>query len=72
MFGQTGNTFCRSGKPQPLDGCTLCAPKVTWIRVECAWCGRFMRWVNGHGKTGTSHGICPKCASEQTVYGGDA
>lgn len=63
--------LCKGSKEQPLDGKIFCAPKPTWIRVVCAWCGKFLRYIPGHGQTGVSHGICPKCASEQTVYGGD-
>ena len=37
----------------------------TRITVVCAWCGKFIRTVDGRGETGVSHGICTACAKKQ-------
>ena len=54
-----------------LTGCgtgtTMCAPKRTYIKVWCAWCGKYLRTIPGHGQSGDSHGICPKCAKKQAA-----
>lgn len=37
----------------------------TTMKVECAWCGADMGTKDGQGVTGTTHGICPKCADKE-------
>lgn len=34
---------------------------MTKLRVFCAWCGEFIREIDGGGQSGESHGICDKC-----------
>lgn len=34
----------------------------TILTVLCAWCGKDMGQKDGKGQSGTSHGICVKCA----------
>jgi len=31
------------------------------LKRECAWCGRVIRSIDGHGVYGMSHGICKRC-----------
>lgn len=37
----------------------------TIMKVECAWCGADLGTKDGHGSTGTTHGICPECAAKE-------
>ena len=36
----------------------------TQLKRVCAWCGQDMGVKDGQGTTGTTHGICPRCARE--------
>lgn len=35
--------------------------KTDILNVFCAWCGKYMRTIDGKGISGDSHGICPDC-----------
>ena len=39
----------------------LCGVPKTTMRVDCAWCGRTLRTVDGKGLTGTTSSICNAC-----------
>jgi len=41
----------------------------TKMLVYCAWCGKFLREIDGKGQTGASHGICEECLKKE-VQGG--
>ncbi len=36
---------------------------MTRIKVVCMDCGVLVRWKDGDGVTGTSHGLCDPCAA---------
>lgn len=38
----------------------------TKLTVLCAWCGAFIREIDGQGNSGESHGICDKCFRKET------
>ncbi|MFC2001847.1 hypothetical protein ACFLUZ_05010 [Chloroflexota bacterium] len=38
---------------------------MTKMRKVCAWCGKDMGEIEGHGKTGTTHGICEECKKKE-------
>ena len=35
------------------------------VKIVCAWCDKLVREEEWLGQTGTSHGICPKCAEKE-------
>ncbi len=35
------------------------------IIVWCAWCGKYLRSIDGKGQSGDSHGMCPECYKEE-------
>ena len=39
--------------------------KHTVMKVVCAWCGVDMGTKDGQGQTGTTHGMCRKCAKKE-------
>jgi len=39
----------------------------TKMKVVCAWCGADLGTKDGHGSTGTTHGICKDCAKKETA-----
>ena len=43
-------------------------PKVTLIKVVCAWCGTDMGTKDGKGQEGVSHGICSDCYDKVSVH----
>ena len=60
-------TMCNTGvvpESSKGTGTTMCAPKRVYLRVLCAWCGKFMHLRPGYGVTGDSHGMCPACEDE--------
>ncbi|MDA1272361.1 MAG: IS1380 family transposase [Chloroflexi bacterium] len=40
------------------------APASTLMYVVCAWCCKVLRTKDGHGQTGVSHSICPRCVND--------
>jgi len=37
----------------------------TKMLVYCAWCGEYIRTIDGKGQTGASHGMCPECYGKE-------
>ncbi len=36
----------------------------TKLKIECAWCGRYMGERDGYGVEGVSHSICERCSAK--------
>ena len=39
-------------------------PLIYDMRVECAWCGKFLRMSKCHMPGKVSHGICEECKAQ--------
>lgn len=39
--------------------------KKTTMNVLCAWCGKYLKTIDGKGTSGDSHGICKECFQKQ-------
>ncbi|MBA7647306.1 hypothetical protein ES703_55078 [subsurface metagenome] len=38
---------------------------MTKMRKICAWCGKDLGEIEGHGQKGTTHGICDECKEKE-------
>ena len=47
-------------EPCPFKTSPSC-PKVTVLKVVCAWCGKYLYEKDSKGAEGVSHGICAEC-----------